>query len=249
MLEHTLPIYAVHGEGNPIAHGSGVLLRIADASFLLSCAHVLETAQEKDAVLYVVGVEDAPLVHLADAQYHWTEDKNVDLGFALLPSRVVDLLPKGKRFLHLSDLELDRTDRPGVYSLTGYPAVKTVRNTEISDVNSTPFSFTTFLEIERLDNHIDGVTIALTYDARAAGDSEGNPARIPDPHGISGCGIWRLAAMDGPPPPNWSAQDVKLIGIEHGWLPRAFKGSYVAELIDMLRGEYPALRDSIDLHR
>lgn len=248
MIEHTMPIHVVHGEGYPSAYGSGVLFRIADVSLLLSCAHVLKKAKEPGAQLLIPSADRTPLVVLGGLDYRWTEDERIDLGFAFLPEDVVAHIPPGKKFLRLSDLVLDRTERKGIYSVVGYPLETTEKKS--SNINSSPISFTSCLLDRHLDDHIDGVTIALIYELNAIGDSSGNLARMPHPKGISGCGIWRLADMDAPTPRNWSPENhVKLVGIEHGFVRGAIKGSHIAELIGMIRSEFPSLRDCIDLHR
>jgi hypothetical protein len=247
MVEHTLPIHVVHGEGHPSAYGSGVLLRVADVSFLLSCAHVLKTAKEDDTRLLIPSGDGTPLAVLGGVDYRWTEDKRIDLGFAVLPNEVVALIPPGKSFLRVSDLDLDPTERVGVYNITGYPIETTDKKK--SNIDSRPLSFTTYLHPSRLDDHLDGITIALRFEANATGDLDGELARMPHLKGMSGCGIWRLADMDRSDAESWSPDHVKLVGIEHGFVRGAIKGSYVAPLIDMIRAEFPALRDSIDLHR
>lgn len=248
MIEHTLPIYAIHGDGHPIAHGTGVLLRIADVHFLLSCAHVLKEASERDARLLIPSQDRTPLVVLGGVDYRWTEDERVDLGFAVLPPDVAALVPASKKFLRLSDLDLDRTLRNGVYNVTGYPQQETTKKD--SNIKSSPISYTTYLHCERFDDHIDGVTVALIFDLNATGDASGGLARMPYLEGISGCGIWRLADIDQAAPRSWSPEEhVKLVGIEHGFVRGAIMGSHIAELIALIRREVPALRDSIDLHR
>jgi hypothetical protein len=248
MLDHTIPIHVVHGEGNPIVNGSGVLLQIADVPFLLSCAHVLKVASEKNARLLIPSTDHAPLVVLTGVDFRWTEDERIDLAFAVLPANIAASMPPGKKFLRLSDLELDRKARAGVYSVAGYPQETTDRDLVRANINSSPVSFTSFLFDGRVDDHVDGVTIALTFEMNAVGDVTGERARPPSFKGISGCGIWRLAAMDGPAPAKWTPEHVKLVGIEHGVLPEAIKGSLVAELIGLIKREFPALAPCIELH-
>jgi len=248
MLEHTMPIHVVHGEGYPIVNGCGVLLQIADVPFLLSCAHVLKVASEKDARLLTPSTDRTPLVVLTGVDFGWTEDERIDLGFAMLPADIAALIPPEKRFLRLSDLELDRQVRPGVYSVSGYPQETTDRDLVRANINSSAVSFTSFLSDRRVDDHIDGVTIALTFEENVIGDAAGERARPPSFKGISGCGIWRLAAMDAPAPQKWAPEHVKLVGIEHGVLPTAIKGSLVAELIALIKGKFPALAPCIELH-
>jgi len=182
MLDHTIPIHVVHGDGNPIVNGCGVLLQIADVPLLLSCAHVLKVANEKNARLLIPSTDHTPLVVLTGVDFGWTEDERIDFD-------------------------------------------------------------------GRIDDHIDGVTVALTFEMNAVGDVTGERARPPSFKGMSGCGIWRLAAMDGPPPIEWTPEEhVKLVGIEHGVLPQAIKGSLVAELVGLIKQEFPALAPCIELH-
>ena len=82
LLEHTVPIYRCIEGGVPIAHGSGVLLRIAGVPFLLSCAHVLQDAAQPNTMLFVDGPVGGALIPLRGTEFHRTTEPGVDLGFA-----------------------------------------------------------------------------------------------------------------------------------------------------------------------
>lgn len=247
ILSYTIPIYAMRPSGHPRAWGSGVLLRIADTSLLLSCAHVLKAAKDGDA-LGTLGVDGCELVELAPVEHRWTEDERVDLGFAILPQEVVDSLPREKQFLRLSDLCFDRSMSFGAYTVVGYPVETSEINGVERVVGANPIQFSSVPHQKRIDDHIEGVTISLTLDPRAVGDGDGNPARMPHLKGMSGCGIWQLAAMDKPPTKVWTPDDVKLVGIEHTLTAGTITGSNVATLVRLIRNEFPTLTASISLY-
>lgn len=249
VLAHTIAIYVAYEDGAPKGHGSGVLLKIADTAFVLSCKHVLEEAAKKGAVLYTVGEEGSVLVPLVGVRYGWVDNNDIDLGFAQLPPDTAARLPSNKQFLRIDDLWLRPADPSALYLVVGYPVALTTPDHASKHIDSIPISFLSPLHTKETDRHVDGVTIALQFDANETGNADWERSRIPDLHGISGCGIWRLADLTKPPPRDWSPNDIKLIGIEHTWYKTSIVGSLVRELLAILSSEFPDLRPSIDLHR
>lgn len=249
LLEHTVPIYRCIEGGVPIAHGSGVLLRIAGVPFLLSCAHVLQDAAQPNTMLFVDGPVGGALIPLRGTEFHRTTEPGVDLGFALLTTSIRDALSH-KKFLGLEDVEPDPVVQEGWYSVLGFPVETTKRVP--GAIGSVPFSFSTPLYSGRLDDHIDGFTIALKFDTREIVDETGIPQRTPHPGGISGCGIWRLYGFGRRAirPEDWSADDIKLVGIQHGFIAnKAMKGTLVTHAVGCIARAYPELAVPIGLVR
>src|ERR1043166_4545230 len=81
MLDRTVAIYTLVDGGVPVLHGSGILLRIADANFLLSAAHVLEEGADEDTLLLVTqGTPGSGFVPLSGVEIQHTENKeDVDI--------------------------------------------------------------------------------------------------------------------------------------------------------------------------
>jgi hypothetical protein len=145
--------------------------------------------------------------------------------------------------------KLEPTKSAGCYVVSGYPVQTTARDLEAGTICSTPVSYASFPFDGQLDDHVERVTIALHYHAGHTMDENWKHSRPPHLGGISGGGIWHLFTDDAALA-RWKPSDVKLVGIEHGFVEnRAIKGSHVAFLVTCIQAAYPELSASIALHR
>jgi hypothetical protein len=134
--ERTIGLYLRQQQGDPVMYGSGVLLRIADAAFVLTAGHILKEvippkvreatiARRSTAALNKASREEATcpvtteiLVGPMAKGSHLTRlvgevhvviadgHSEVDAGFIRLPAETVQALAEHKKFLRMSDLEL-----------------------------------------------------------------------------------------------------------------------------------------------
>lgn len=165
--QRTVGLFASTESGNPVAHGSGVLLGIADMRFVLSASHVLSTVRKEPGRRLLIGApgltEDGFLHEISVVDVYGTPDEVVaDFGFIVLERSLADEIAKTKRFLSLAELRVfDREPSDGLYAVVGYPRETTRRNGDL--IESPPFYLESTLFDGSLDNYESGISIALNY--------------------------------------------------------------------------------------
>ena len=94
----------------------------------------------------------------------------------------------------------------------------------------------------------DSVTELLLDYPEQNQDAVGQLAAVPNPKGISGCGIWRLLTP-GKRMADWTPDDVRLVGIEHRWRKekRYLVGTAIRHAVRLIYGRYEDLHPAMDL--
>jgi hypothetical protein len=247
-VERTVLIYVRAPGGDPVPRGSGVLLKIAEAGFVLSAAHVLDGAHHAQVVL---GGYAGALIHLRGVVFGVAHDKDdVDVAFMRLPDEAADALgTAGKKFLRLNETDFVATAPvPGQYTVVGLPQQFAKRDPATGEFNSTSVSYTTVLYPAELDSFTQGISIALICSQNETVSPDGELARLPDLHGISGGWIWRLYGPNHRPLRMWEPGWIRLAAIEHTVVAgKAIKGTLLRAVIAMILKTYPELRRSIQL--
>jgi hypothetical protein len=148
-----------------------------------------------------------------------------------------------KSFVPAGRLQAERREIANDLALVfGYPSEETELNPGLNSMGVQPMSYMT----GTLDppagvlNYSPDVDIFLEYAKTGNMLSSGKPADLPQPHGISGGGIWACdVSTDG----LWSPESARLIGIEksahaHGWV----RGTQIQHWAQMLAEDLPELR-------
>jgi hypothetical protein len=218
--------------------GSGVLLQIADEYFVITAAHVVAAKFEKLPIAITSGNEK-PAIWLTGSEVSAYTALNPVLDVAALHlthKMGKQLQSEGKRFHRLCEtVELDAPPQAAWYALFGFAGSKTTLLEDVPGLLCTAsFHCTTthdnkFNELNELPNFDANIHIPLHFDRREVVDSAGQPIVVPDPHGMSGCGVWRLTnslqQLDRCAP-----KDCKLVGILTHWLSDSKDGGF-----DLLR--------------
>jgi hypothetical protein len=255
----TIGLYRQMPGGNPVLEGSGVLLKIADVPFVVTCGHVLTVVTEGAAILigpmagltkpgHFVALTTPKLQVSADAM---EEHALVDVGFARLPDEAErELVDYGKAFTRLNELELGRDPKIGLYSVLGYP-----RGTNNPDhvrkvIEPAWYHYGSYLWGGEIDRFVQGISIAVGWTSEVVRNEHG--AEIPQPliSGISGCGMWLLHSdhRDAHRLNTWTPDRIRLAGIEHRVLARKWiKGTVVREVVERIAQVFPELQPSIRL--
>jgi hypothetical protein len=227
----TVPLYTQQ-HGKTILFGSGVQLQVEEKHFILSAGHNFDIRRMLDLPLWVTdGVLGNRLLPVGQVlirssetkdPYHRT-DEPFDIAVCELTEEVGTQISAQKRFLRLTDVDpWDRQEPRSWYMVYGYPTKLSLPDEASLSINGNAVAFCTFIycdERGELDNFEKEVRIALDFDEATVRDDAGQPASPPDPDGMSGCGIWRLAEA-GTDTMRWKTDDVKLVAIDHGWRKR-----------------------------
>jgi len=197
------PIFRETSAG-PEQFGSGVLLRIEHAYFLLTAAHVTDE-RHKDVLLvpakkgfvnlYGVFIESAvPVVGSRGADIH-------DVGVVRFDQSLVDRLSEKLLFLEHDDCELgDVTTAGDAYSIIGYPARKSERqnNTVATDLFTLDGEGVTDKRVDEVMRDPRRHLVIQYRTRRAIHYSTMRRWQSPHPEGMSGGGIfaWSKALPD-----------------------------------------------------
>jgi hypothetical protein len=240
--------------------GSGVLLKIADAAFVLSAGHVLKQAED----IGIQGVQIGPmakgsrLIKYGAAEVTWSNDlTDLDLGFIHLTDSATLELSHHKKFARMDDLDLRTSEPfPGAYCILGFPRQFNSPDYAKREISARHFHYLSSPVLNAAEAK-PGVSILfeLTKDIVTFSDPENSSSeeiRMPELNGISGCGMWRLYGVEDRTDrlDKWQPTWIRLVGIEHGWVRRKWvKGTFIRHVIDMIENAYPDLRASLCLTR
>jgi len=255
---------AVFGHGNGVTQqfGSGVLFKIANRHFVLTAAHVVDHGTIHKIPFAISPVKPGePPIQLTGVDTgttpvpsgrkendpHMRDDDPLDVGFVELTSEMVARTCGEARFATLD--EVDTTDGllQGCYLIYGFPCKFSAVNEKTRIAYSQAFRYLTDLYDEPTDRFDPAAEIRLKY-PEVGMTYEQRRIQVPNPKGMSGCGIWRI--MDMKPPSMWTRSDVKLAAIDHMWhgQRRYIQGTRLRVLMFMLYRNYPDLRLSMDLY-
>jgi len=251
MLDRTVPIYAWARGGLPVLEGSGVLLKIADAGFLVTAAHVVDVVVKDGRGLFLGLADGEDIVDLGGLEVQVSHDqRDIDVAFMRLPVGMVDVVGKHRAFLRLDQVDtVRRPPEAGVYIVAGYPRQDSRADGEAGVIHSKAFCLSTSLHDRELVNFTVGKSIALSFTSQWVIEDSGERVRAPALPGISGCGIWRMVAKQHPSPGHWDTSFIRLAGIEHGIAGPAIKGLLAFRLVDSVRQSHPDLASAIELVR
>jgi hypothetical protein len=218
--------------------GTGTILRVGSALYLLTAAHVFEKGLGFWAMARSAGYGQHP--RLLSGPY-WCRSRPTDLGLA----RVDDLLAGGVVTDHESGdppfglLPVDaarlaaRADDigPDLLFLQGFPGAESRFLETFGGICSQTLPLVTFPGGHSASWFNPAVNFALEYSQNVE-DENGRPATLPDPHGLSGSAVWRTHrnkhGVDG-----WTSEEARIVGIVTSWDQPA--GSLIATRIEAVR--------------
>lgn len=177
--------------GNPVAKGSGVLLRVADVGFVITAGHVLQGLDGQGVELLVApDAGDLGLYNLGDktcVDIGRTRDlADVDLAFVKLPADTDAVLSALKSFVRLSEVELEVTASGGAYSVLGYPQQWAKFDAQAKTVSIRPVCYGADLHRHELVGSTNGLSLVLDFPQGLTEDVSGQSSRMPELQGISG---------------------------------------------------------------
>ncbi|MCC7291087.1 MAG: hypothetical protein IT449_03380 [Phycisphaerales bacterium] len=260
-LEHyTVGLWTV--QDDDLRHDrTGVLYAVADQHFILTASHVeddgrtLQNAILASLPLYVSnGKLDSLPVPLCGPEcgFHGTEASKPsarDICAIRLDTETVEYLKSAKDFLRHYRIR-HHDDGHGIYVIAGYPRAWT--DDSSNGVTEHPLFFLArafrgnFPAGTRYDRQVH---IALEFTRDALEGDSGNAVALPDIHGISGCGIWRIADVIDSTPWRSPQHEPQLVAIEHSWSRAGgyVLGTRIAHVTQRIHDDYPHLSRAMNL--
>jgi len=210
-------------------------------SFLVTAAHVLD--ENEQTTLYVGGADE--LIELSGpSKRHDT----FDFGFLDISDTPPD---QWSRYRFVSTPDVDVDDIPSdhtLYAFLGYPETKNkplpgrkfrLSTTAFTLVGSTLERYAS-LQLNP-PTHFVG-----EFDRKRQIDSEGRLATGPNPHGISGGGMWRLGHVDELAS-GTNSEKLIGVGLEYRKSERILVGVSVSLVVAALRETYPDLANDLPI--
>jgi hypothetical protein len=244
-VQHAVcPIYGINDRGEPELLGSSILLKLPTRALLVTAAHVLD--KNEHTTLYFGGTER--LVELAGPSFRVPRPASgrlkdtLDFGFIDISDVAPDQWSR-YRFVTPGDIDVD--DLPvahTLYAFVGYPETrnrpKLGRKFQLSTtayvlVSSASTRYAA-LGLNQLTHFVGD------FDRRKQFDSGKAVVAGPDPHGISGGGVWR---MGGPSEfaNGTNAEKLIGIGIEYRKSDRVLIGVRVGLVVSAILAAAPEL--------
>jgi hypothetical protein len=238
--------------------GSGTLFRVADQSFLVTAAHVLEDMHRRypDDGFGTADLWGAKKALSIQGRTFYDPASENDVGLVELSEETVERL-SAFEFLRLSAVDLDPSQPPdGLHYLMGYPIELSSRSR--GAYTTDPFVHSTTLlrpEPGRFTNYNYDLQrhLLMEIDRNEAVNGVGEPANVPRSfEGMSGCPVWR-AHIKGDDPRAWTLANARMVGVQTAVLippgpatiVKATRWTVVAGLICKA---YPDLCRALDVH-
>lgn len=253
----TVAFYGVQN-GRIVKDRTGVLLRIADAMFILTASHDLREIVQQNIPLCISWNERTEMpIPLHDSRFHTTEyesqfgERDVVRDVAAIKlgeSAANEILAGGRTPISLCDINMDQDRSPALFFIFGFP--QAWFQVEQTGPKCSPLIYATGI--------YDGEhssTASVGYDPkvhlllnfkREALAANGQMHMLPGYEGIkgvSGCGIWRITgfrdSIDA-----WKPTQCKLVAIQHRYYekPGYLHTTWVQYCISRLLDDHKELR-------
>lgn len=198
---YVCPVFKRDGMGRPAFVGTGTLAVIGGHHFLITASHVLDKLEGGPVTL--AGGDRLLDFARKSVQYdHNPLNKNsidADVGVVYIPPEKAASISLRFKFTSISKWgDISPYDKLTVYALLGYPGNKCKvpykRPTEMV-FDSFFFVLREFVEVAAVDSHgkNDSAHFALRANQKKFTNLKFERRNIPDPHGVSGGGVWRIS--------------------------------------------------------
>jgi hypothetical protein len=204
-------VLAVHDEKRIIKYGTGMLLKLAGEAVVITAAHVMRDTDPN--MIQLITTDKPSNIRFSPGEgdlFGGDVSDELDVGFLRI-DQASPLLAKNE-FLSLDDFDFFPTGLPDDLAiLFGMPAVE--HKIEGGNVHS----FSSFTYFNSYPDDFDWstpgnrpVTLAVNYDEVVPDVFSGKEVPLPDPHGMSGGGLWRARFAGAP---IWTPERLRLVGI------------------------------------
>ena len=249
LVKYVCPVYCESPVPRLSHIGSALLLQVGPSMVLVTAAHVFDHRNE--GTLSIPG--DHVLIPIngvfrsTDVPEGGTRDDDmIDVGVCRLDDHTASAIVLYS-CLPIADTIAD--DRPffgRLYSFVGYP---NTRNEVRYNVRPAPYSFlNTPLAVGLYGQYKlqTSVHIALTYDKKRTVTANRKPTTFPDPHGLSGGGLWAWEIHDTLKLGNPEVSP-KLVGVTTGHTKdkKAWYATKIGIALECVRAAFPDLDEFI----
>lgn len=242
LFNFSLPLYFTDDFGRPIQFGTGFFVRGRDAHYLVSAAHVLDTAYEREVFYYVSSARTRVLTgettRSGKSQVLRLQD-NIDIGVVRLAGDHQPPHPAVSKFAmeahYLQPRYLPRAGRS--YAMLGFPATRSKVSRADRTVSVAPHAFRCepVPDAEYPQHGFSTNDHLLLYLDRKVGFGEqGDKRTFPKPQGMSGSPVVVLYS-DGVED-NARAFPVVAVAVEYRPKQRLLVATDVSYVIEAIEG-------------
>jgi len=183
---------------------SGVLVRIADSAFVLTAFHVLKPLLEGKISMLIGAGRQYPAGTSLSGLRVLRADDPFDIALIELSEEQAQQIALTHSFINLAQCDTSKLFEPRqLFFVCGFPEVDTLSSTLRKTLHLVPFGFVTGAyagDISQLPSsaYRADLHLPLDYSEGNRKDEMGAPIPLPEPRGMSGCGVWRLPSVDIP---------------------------------------------------
>lgn len=237
VLDRTVVI-AAYDADRLVDHCTGMLLRVADEIVVITAAHMIKRFRPDQ--LQIIATSELSNIKCRPKflQVNGGDHRSlVDVGYLTLSKNTAALL-EANSFLTLDQLEVYPAEiESDLVLLFGMPSNDQVGPRHVCYKS---FSFLTSTAIGQTSQQVvlPDVLFSIDYPEQVFDSISNRLQRVPDPHGMSGGGVWRAKFKDTLV---WSSEDIRLIGIltEFHSGPRLIKANRIEPLLRLLARGFP----------
>ena len=255
IAKYVVPLYGTDERKQRYVIGSGVLVCIQQDGFLVTAAHVLDEHLRAQTNIEVPG--RGALMPLSGQaiktplpQSGRREDDPLDIGVVPLPPELVDDLLAHFTFLDVARVDASDVPAPQTrYTFVGYPSsqhdgprggVLTIEPVRLSSDALPRDKYPSGFELE--------THVCIDFDAKRMVARSERLQTPPDPHGVSGGGVFRIGTWDEIIA-GTNQERLVAIAIEVRKQEHCLVGTRVAFPLEMIRAQFPQLSSSIPSSR
>jgi len=258
-------------QGQSVAQiGSGTLLAIADARFLVTAAHVAMAVKKMEGTPGIAAIKANSLTSitgqwiLSASDNGTAEGDRYDIALYRLDEREQNRLI-GCEFVRLSDIRFTSDLSNGYFVLCGFPNHWSVSSDSpaatliLKPIQYGAWSYSG--SVKGLEGYDATHHMLLEAKPETMVDHKGQNASMRTRagywvdmpgglRGISGCSVWMIGDITASPR-TWTPQSARIVGVETGVFEGAtptIKATKWKAVLSLLYAAFPDLRPSIDFH-
>lgn len=239
---------------------TGVLFRFAGHHFILTAAHAgdgtadLRAYNDHHIPWYVsLNVSSVLPISLNGVTIYLTETRGRDIAAIYLPDVISNKILEHREFVQQNQILVEEDWQSGQYVLFGYPMKWLDRHENHTSLYSHRLVYLCppyIGEIPTGENHDPAVHFALSFEREAFEMSESSPSSLPEPKGISGCGVWRIGDRTERGWDSVATDKVALVGIQHSWSGQRgyVRGTRIAYVLERISDDFPDVKRALGLY-